>query len=155
MPYLYLVQIKMRQPDIRTYYIQYLRQRKLRATTERFAVLDAAVLRRGHFDADQLYLQMKTAGSTVSRATVYSALETMRASGILARYRFSGRPASYELTYGVPRHHHIICTLCGAIEEFVDKRVDRLARDAAASLDHRLEDAVLHMYGTCPTCRTP
>jgi Fur family ferric uptake transcriptional regulator len=145
----------MRRPEVRTYYTEYLRQRKLRATSERFAVLDAVLAWRGHFDADRLYIKMKTDGGTVSRATVYSALETMRAGGILTRYRFAGRTASYELAYGVPRHHHIVCTVCGRIEEFTDPRVDRLARHAAATLDHRLEDAVLHMYGVCPSCLTP
>jgi Fur family transcriptional regulator, ferric uptake regulator len=143
----------MRRPDIKTFFSQYLQRQRLRSTTERFDVLDAVLRQRGHFDADRLYLAMKGSGSKVSRATVYNTIEKLRACGILAQYRFSGRPATYELTYDVQPHHHMICTGCGSIEEFIDKRVDRLARDAAATMDHQLEDAILHIYGLCPACR--
>jgi len=143
----------MKQRDPETVFTDYLKKHHLRVTPERMAVLDAALESRAHFDADQLFLALKNKGSKVSRATVYNTLEKLREAGLLVKSRFGERLAKYEITLGTQPHHHLICRSCGRIEEFVDKRVDRMARDAAACLDHELEDAVLHIYGVCPSCR--
>jgi len=135
------------------YFTEYLRRNKLRVTPERFEILDMVLNCDGHFDADDLFLRMKHAGSKVSRATVYNTLEKLTDCGIISRYRFGERLARYELTYGNEHHHHIICRNCGRIDEFIDKRVDRFARDAARIMRFTFEDAVLHIYGECTECR--
>jgi Fur family transcriptional regulator, ferric uptake regulator len=144
----------MEKPDIATYFTDYLKGQKLRVTPERFEVLDAVLAVNDHFDADQLFLRMKNAGSKVSRATVYNTLDKLTACGIIARYRFDERLAKYELIYESEPHHHMICRVCGRIEEFSDRRVDRLARDAASTMQFELSDAVLHIFGICPACAT-
>ena len=142
----------MTQPDPTEFFTQYLRRNNLRVTPERFEVLDAVMQCDGHFDADDLFLRMKNAGSKVSRATVYNTLDKLTECGILSRYRFGERLARYELVLGTEHHHHIICRRCGRIEEFVDKRVDRFARDAARIMRFEFDDAVLHIYGLCAEC---
>jgi len=142
----------MDNPDIKEYFTTYLKRKKHRITPERFEVLEAVIANNSHFDADGLYLQMKTNGSRVSRATVYNTLDKLTESGIISRYRFGERLAKYELMYGGEPHHHVICRVCGKIEEFSDSRVGRLARDAAATMQYELNDAVLHIFGVCPDC---
>lgn len=143
----------MRLPEVREYFTQYLKHNQHRVTVERFEVLDAVQSADGHFDADQLFLNMKNAGSKVSRATVYNTLEKLMDCGILARYQFGDRPMRYELMYDNEPHHHMICRSCGKIEEFVDRRVDRMARDAAETMHYELHDAALHIFGVCGECR--
>ena len=53
---------------------------------------------------------------------------------IRSYYGFGERLARYEIMFGNEHHHHIICRSCGKIEEFVDKRVERFAREAAMSM---------------------
>ena len=142
----------MPKRDIKTLFTDYLHERKLRVTPERLEVLETVMQTPGHFDVDQLFYRMKTQGSTVSRATVYNTVDKLREAGVLAQYRFGERSARYEIAHNVQPHHHLICRSCGNIEEFIDKRVDRMARDAAAFLGHELQDAVLHIYGICPAC---
>ena len=135
-------------------FTQYLRRNKDRVTPERFEILDAVLGCNGHFDADELFLKMKSLGSKVSRATVYNTLDKLTECGIVSRYRFGERLARYEIMFGNEHHHHVICRSCGKIEEFVDKRVERFARDAATSLHYQFHDTVLHIYGLCSECRT-
>jgi Fur family ferric uptake transcriptional regulator len=142
----------MKHADPRDFFTQYLRRNKFRITPERFEILDTVLECKGHFDADDLFLKMKNASSKVSRATVYNTLDKLTDCGIVARYRFGERLARYEIMYGNEHHHHVICRSCGTIEEFVDKRVDRFARDAAAAIKYEFQDAVLHIYGTCSSC---
>ncbi|MCB2206507.1 transcriptional repressor [bacterium] len=143
----------MKKTDPREFFTQYLRRNKYRVTPERFEILDAVLECNGHFDADELFLKMKSLGSKVSRATVYNTLDKLTECGIVSRYRFGERLARYEIMFGNEHHHHVICRSCGTIEEFVDKRVERLARDAARSLNYQFQDAVLHIYGLCEKCR--
>ena len=134
------------------HFTQFLKQKNFRNTPERFEVLDAILAHKGHFDADELFLKLKSSGSKVSRATVYNTLEKLTHSGMVSRYRFGEKLARYELAFGAEMHHHIICQKCGKIEEFCDKRVDRLARDAAKSMGYELRDHVLYIYGLCKKC---
>lgn len=138
--------------DAKEYFTEYLRNKKHRITPERFEVLNAVIAYEGHFDADELYLDMKSSRSKVSRATVYNTLDKLLACGIISRYRFGEKLARYELVFGREPHHHIICRACGKIEEFSDKRVERLARDAAETMRYHLQDQVLHIFGLCHQC---
>lgn len=142
----------MKINDPKAFFTDYLRNNNLRVTPERFEILDAVMACGGHFDADDLFLRMKSGGSKVSRATVYNTLDKLTLCGIISRYRFGERLARYELMYGNEHHHHLICRSCGRIEEFIDKRVDRFARDAARMMHFDFQDAVLHIYGLCKEC---
>ena len=139
--------------NIRTYFRNYLQRHKYRVTPERFEVLDAVMKNPDHFDADNLFLQLKTSGSKVSRATVYNTLDILTECAIVTREHFGEKLARYELIYGNEPHHHIVCQSCGKIEEFIDKRVERLARDAAATMNYHIQSGVLHIYGICPDCQ--
>jgi Fur family ferric uptake transcriptional regulator len=143
----------MKTTDPTEFFTQYLKRNKYRITPERFEILETVLHCDGHFDADELFLRMKNAGSKVSRATVYNTLDKLTACGIVGRYRFGERLARYEIMFGTEHHHHIICSSCGKIEEFVDKRVERFAREAAVTLQYGFDNTVLHIYGVCQDCR--
>jgi Fur family transcriptional regulator, ferric uptake regulator len=142
----------MPEKDIHTYFTNYLKRNKYRITPERFEVLDSILSTEDHFDADDLFLRLKNDGSKVSRATVYNTLDILTECSIVTRDHFGEKLARYELVYGNEPHHHIVCQSCGKIEEFVDKRVDRMARDAARTMDYELDSGVLHIYGICRDC---
>ena len=55
-------------------FTKYLKAGNYRITPERFQVLESVLKNDGHFDADGLFLQLKSSGSKVSRATVYNTL---------------------------------------------------------------------------------
>ncbi len=143
----------MKTTDPTEFFTQYLKRNKYRITPERFEILETVLHCDGHFDADELFLRMKNAGSKVSRATVYNTLDKLTDCGIVGRYRFGERLARYEIMFGTEHHHHIICSSCGKIEEFVDKRVERFAREAAVTLNYGFDNTVLHIYGICLDCQ--
>ncbi len=134
------------------YFTEFLKSENFRVTPERLAVLETVLEYRNHFDADELFLKMKMQGSTISRATVYNTLDKLTQCGILSRTRFGKNLARYEVIFGSKPHHHVICRSCGKIEEFFDPRVDRLARDAARTMNYTLDDYFLHIFGLCSTC---
>jgi Fur family ferric uptake transcriptional regulator len=126
---------------------------KLRATPERFAVLDAVLQSQGHFDAENLYYRMLTKGSKVSRATVYNTLDLLQECGLVSKYRFAENTSRYEKAFGRPHHHHMICLACGDIIEFVSDRLEKIQNEMCAEKEFDAQSSTVQIFGTCSTCR--
>ena len=58
----------------------------------------------------------------VSLATVYNTLDLLLEAGLLIKHQFDGQPAEYEKSIGTTIHNHAVCTICGHVKEFTDKR---------------------------------
>ncbi len=125
----------------------------LRATPERFAVLDAVLQSQGHFDAEGLYYRLITAGTKISRATVYNTLELLKDCGLVSKYRFAENISRYEKAFGRPQHHHLICLECGDIIEFVHERLQRVQEEACNEKNFVAQSSSLQIFGTCAKCR--
>jgi Fur family transcriptional regulator, ferric uptake regulator len=126
---------------------------KQRATTERFAVLDAVLQSQGHFDADSLYYRMISKGIKVSKATVYNTLDLLLNCGLVSKYRFAENMSRYEKAFGRPHHHHLICLDCGDIIEFVNDRLEKIQDDVCAEKNFAPQSSSLQIFGTCSKCK--
>jgi Fur family ferric uptake transcriptional regulator len=116
---------------------KFLKDGEYRNTPERFEVLDAVMKWDDHFDADNLFIDLKNRGSKVSRATVYKTLNLLHECGLVSRYRFSQGHAQYEKTIDRPHHDHLICTTCGKIIEFDNSRVVQMQNDICIAYGFR------------------
>ncbi len=125
---------------------------KLRATPERFAVLDAVLQSQGHFDADGLYYRMISTGVKVSKATVYNTLELLQDCGLVSKYRFAENTSRYEKAFGRPHHHHMICLSCGDILEFTNDRLEKIQEEVAANKNFKIQSTTIQIFGTCSKC---
>ena len=104
-----------------------------------------------HFDADELVADLRTAGRTVSRSTVYRTLRLLVEAGLLRELRLTNRTA-YEHDYGYPSHDHLHCTSCNKVVEFRNDEIRRIRE--AICRDHGFR-ATSHRFvitGVCPDC---
>ena len=65
--------------------------------------------RHKHFDAGELIEDLKAAGASVSRATVYRTLKLLVDAGLLRRIEVGPRTL-FDHDYGYPAHDHFVCT---------------------------------------------
>ena len=126
---------------------------KQRATTERFAVLDAVLQSQGHFDAESLYYRMISKGIKVSKATVYNTLDLLQNCGLVSKYRFAENTSRYEKAFGRPHHHHLICLDCGDIIEFVNDRLEKIQDDVCTEKNFAPQSSSLQIFGICSKCK--
>lgn len=131
---------------------QFLRQRGVRATAQRLAVL-RAVSGRPHLTADDV---TEIAGSeigTISRQAVYDALGLLVQKGLIRRIQPVGSPARYEDRVD-DNHHHLICRLCGRLVD-VDCAVGFApCLTAADDKGYEIDEAEVAYWGRCPQCRS-
>lgn len=134
----------------------YLGAQNLKMTRERQTILDGIDSLRGHFTADDLHLAIVRRKASVSRATVYRALEHLVASGIVQKVYVSDHDrgkALYERAHGRAHHEHMNCVRCGRIVEFSDEALERRQEHLCRRLGFKPIRHSLRIEGICRGCR--
>lgn len=121
-----------------------------RVTPQRLAIIKILTESREHPSADQIYRQVRQSFPTTSLATVYNTLECLKEMGEVLELPSSGS-SRYDGRNPDP-HPHLMCTVCGTIED-LDIQLGPAVEEVAASrgyadIYHRLE-----LYGVCPRCQ--
>jgi Fur family ferric uptake transcriptional regulator len=130
-----------------------LRQRGLRSTAQRRAVLEA--LGGGaHATAAEVEQRVRAAEPVggVSRQGLYNVLDDLTHAGLVRCIEPAGSPARYELRVG-DNHHHLVCRQCGHIED-VDCSVGTApCLDPLDAKGFSLDEAEITWWGLCRSCR--
>lgn len=135
--------------------MQYLREKGMRRTPERAAVLERLFSDDRHFHADELRDIMEKDGYHVSLSTVYSTLKVLVEAGLARMHRFGGeQPAQYERVApdSAAGHYHLVCTSCGRVSEVSDSSLSlrQITRRHYSSFEPAY--CMVYVYGTCYRC---
>ncbi len=135
--------------EVMSIFSSHLENNNYRKTPERFAILEEIYSRDDHFDAEALYIHMKTNNYRVSRATVYNTLELLVNCDLVKKHQFGKNLAHYEKSFGYKQHDHLICNDCGKILEFCDPRIQQIKSMMGELLQFEITDHSLNLYGHC------
>ena len=130
--------------DCQAHFTAFCRQRRLKLTPERRAILAAVAQADEHFDADWLLRRIRGRRVPVGRATLYRTLALLGEAGVIQQVLHGHKHMHYEYVFGRPRHDHIVDVDTGEIIEFRNDEVVRL-RDAICrahgytAVGHRLQ----------------
>jgi Fe2+ or Zn2+ uptake regulation protein len=127
-----------------------LRERGLRATSQRVVMHRLLRDRNRHVSAEELLSEAGEKLPGVSLPTVYSTLELFERLGIVRRVNGGGGRLLWDTR--TDAHHHMICRNCGRIEDMetpVD--LERARRSAARSGFHP-DRAEVVVSGLCAEC---
>ena len=92
-----------------------LRQRGLRVTEPRVAVLAYLASTDSHPTAEEVETAVNAGGPVLSRASVYNVLHSLARAGLVAGMSAKDGPARYDAH--VAPHHHLVCSSCGRVED--------------------------------------
>lgn len=130
----------------------YLTDRNLRKTTERYAILDCICGIAGHFEVETLQKLLDEANFHVSRATIYNTIELLVNASLVVRHQFTSQIVQYELKVVAETHHHLVCTHCGAVCEVKGAEVTKLISGKRFP-KFSAEYYSLYIYGICSKCK--
>ena len=139
--------------EVMNIFSNHLEMNSFRKTPERFAILEEIYKRTDHFDAEALYIHMKTRNYRVSRATVYNTLELLVNCDLVKKHQFGKNLAQYEKSYGYKQHDHVICAHCSKVVEFCDPRIQQIKTMVGDLLNFEITHHALNLYGICGTCK--
>ena len=89
----------------------------------------------------------------VGRATVYRALEQMDELGLVQKIDVGGDSAGYEkVDPEGHHHHHIVCTDCGKVVPFEDKKLEEVIHRVSERDGFHIQSHDITLKGTCEDC---
>lgn len=133
-------------------FVEFLRERGMRVTSERLALLDEVFAQHAHLDADQLYQRMQAHGHKISRATVYRNLELLVECGLVRKYRLGHDRFLYEHVHAGQAHDHITCRECGSVVEFVSPAIRSLLQEILKAHGFVAGESALEVTALCGIC---
>lgn len=136
----------------RELFLRFLRARGLRVTGERLVLLDEIYRRHEHIDAEDLLRSLQAAGRKISRATVYRNLDLLVECGLVTRQRLERNRYLYEHVHPGQRHHHLVCTVCGRVVEFVSPGIGALLAEICRAHGFEREGHQLQVSTRCAEC---
>ena len=141
------------EQDHETRFALYLRERGLKFTSQRRAILGQVFRDHRHFEAEELLDRMRAKGMKASKATLYRTLALLVEARLLRQEVFGERHSHYEHIYGHQHHDHLLCLRCGALEEFRNDDIERLQALICRQHHFTLTGHRMEIHGYCKNCR--
>lgn len=128
---------------------QEIRNAGLKVTLPRVKILELLEnSSQRHVSAEDVYKLLLEKGEVIGLATVYRVLTQFEAAGLVVRHNFEGGHAVFELDRG-KHHDHIVCVVCGKVEEFMDDTIEKRQKEVAQERGFEMVEHSLIIYGRC------
>ncbi len=122
---------------------------KLKLTPQRIAILDYFDNNFDHPTAENVHTDIKKKFPTMSLATVYKTLDTLKEKGYLKELTIDKERKHFDPD--TTQHHHLICTKC--------KKIVDIKKEFPIEIpigDHNTFEIIntnIEFYGICPKCK--
>ena len=130
-----------------------LRQKGYKLTPQRRAVINAIAKSHNHVTPAELYERAHGEHSGVGLVTVYRTLKMLSGMGLICEMHNEGQSRSYLLRQPAEHHHHIICSKCGVVVDFLSCELGKLEQSLCENTGFVMDDHLLEFHGRCPACQ--
>lgn len=133
-------------------FVQALRARGVRCTSQRLAVLTVLAEAGHHLSVAEVHARVTIQQPGVGLATVYRALELLVDLGLATRIHLMDGCHRYAAASRGHRHQ-AVCNRCGRVIEIGPCALTSIADDVARRYHFVIESHWLQFFGHCETCQ--
>ncbi|MCI8717771.1 MAG: transcriptional repressor [Lachnospiraceae bacterium] len=123
--------------------------KKQRNSRQRKLILDIVASRHDHPTADQIYLDVRTQDSQISRGTVYRNLGILSENGEIANVKV---PAADRYDSRLDRHYHMFCTGCKRVFDVPLEYQEQYDEQVEKETGFKISRHRLFFEGLCQEC---
>jgi Fur family ferric uptake transcriptional regulator len=131
----------------------YIKEKGLRNTRQREAILEAFLSGEKHITVEELFNLAKKKYPEIGYATVDRNLKLMVECGLAEEMKIGKQKTRYEQKIGHEHHDHLLCLKCGRFIEVRDDKIEKLQEKLAEANDFTPMRHKLEIYGFCKKCR--
>ncbi|WP_061583563.1 peroxide-responsive transcriptional repressor PerR [Streptococcus gordonii] len=130
--------------------LNHLREKGVRITETRKAVIDFIIQSHDHPSADMIYQALLPAFPNMSLATVYNNLKVLIDEVFVSELKVRNDTTTYYDFMG-HQHLNVICEKCGRIAD-MDLDLPDVQQEAADQTGYQITKSQMVVYGICPDC---
>ncbi|MBS5793826.1 MAG: Fur family transcriptional regulator [Lachnospirales bacterium] len=132
--------------------IENLKNNNLKVTPQRLTIYSYLYHNHIHPSAETIYNNIKDQNPTISLATVYKTLKSLKDSGLVQEINVGEDSFRYDVQ--ITPHSHIICTKCNSILDYFPKEnfIDDIKANISKETDFELNSHQMYFYGVCKNC---
>jgi len=132
-----------------------LKDRGLKVTPQRIAVLEAIYELNNHPTAENIIEYIRKIHPGIASGTVYKVLDVLVENQLIKKVKTERDIMRYD---GIlEHHHHLYCSECDKIEDYIDNELDQLLNDYFSKKTFpgfHIDNIVLQIKGTFDNCST-
>jgi Fur family transcriptional regulator, ferric uptake regulator len=129
-----------------------LREKKLRATPARIAILQLLELTKEPVDVTTIIEHLQKKDIVTDPATVFRVINMFTQRGITIPIQFQEGKTRYELA-NTKHHHHLFCENCGKIKSVEDVDIPVLEKHIEKKYKFIVKRHSLEFFGLCEDCQ--
>lgn len=122
-----------------------------RRSCRRDAVIDAFLASDRHVSVEELTARVRAAG--IGSTTVYRTMKLLAEQGFASARHFGDGQTRYEPARPGGHHDHLVCRVCGTVQEFSDAELEEAQRAVARRHGFVLQGHTFELHGRCRRCR--
>jgi Fur family ferric uptake transcriptional regulator len=133
-----------------------------RLTAPREAILNVLSKTSEHLSAEEIYMAVHKTYPAIGLTTIYRTLELLVQMGFVFKFDFGDKRARYELAEGLQgkqHHHHLLCTECGKIVDYIDfiddekELISQTEKGLSKKFSFKITNHLIQFYGICEKCQ--
>jgi Fur family ferric uptake transcriptional regulator len=130
-----------------------MRERGLRWTPQRRAIIEVLAEARGHVTAADLVDRCRALDPSTVPSTVYRTLDVLEELGLVRHGHGTDGREEFHVGPAVAQHAHLYCSVCGGRWELTDERADAVLRAFRAAEGFEADLSHMTVVGRCGNCQ--
>lgn len=125
---------------------------KINLTIQRKEILEVVQHAPDHPTAADVIERLRGKGFNFAYGTVYNSLRYLTDAGLIRELKLGEAVSRYDAR--TDEHQHIVCTVCGRVDEVLTELPNEWLQKVAAETKYRIEHAQVVIEGVCKECAT-